>query len=152
MNITLKRLSTGDQGTQGALTIDSNDFTCDTLELPWRDDAPRASCVPAGEYLVALAWTGHLWSPRPDGKIFQLQNVEGRQAIDIHAATWAGDVSKGWHSDLLGCLALGLSFGMLQPPDVSQPQLAILSSRAALTKFMALVGDGPFQLTILDAV
>jgi hypothetical protein len=75
-------------------------------------------------------------------------DVPGRSLIKIHAASWAGDVRKGWHSDLLGCIAPGKRTGSLTPPDVGQAQAAVLSSRVALSEIMNFLGDDAFELEI----
>ncbi len=140
---------TTDQGTKGLWVIDEQpEHGWKTLELPDRHNAPRLSCIPNGTYMCELGPTSHLWSPREDGRLFHVLDVPGRSAIEIHAATWAGDVKLGFHTDLLGCIAVGASFGMLTPPDTAKPQLAILSSRATLKQIMHILGDEPFQLTI----
>ena len=64
--------------------------------------------------------------------------------IEIHSANFAGDASKGYISQLLGCIALGLSVGVLNG------QLAVLNSKGAIADFEAKQNKEDFQLTIKE--
>lgn len=68
---------------------------CDTLELPWRDNMPRRSCIPAGVY--DMIWVE---SPRLRKLTWRLVGVPGRDGILVHAANF--------DHQLLGCIAPGL--------------------------------------------
>ena len=65
---------------------------CDTIELPWKDNQRRISCIPEGIYevrkRVSVKFKNHL----------QLINVSGRSTILIHPAN---DARK----ELNGCIA-----------------------------------------------
>lgn len=137
-----------EQGTFGQWSF--HDRLWPTIELPWDDNSPHFSCIPPSPpegFLCQLEPTSK-WSPRPDGRLFHVLDVPSRTLIKIHAATWAGDVRKGWHSDLLGCIAPGRRTGELKPPDTDLMQACVLQSRAALTEIMAYIGDDPFLLII----
>lgn len=71
-------------------------FTCHTLELPWRYNEARVSCIQAGTYPAVLTY-----SPRFKKKLWEVLNVKGRSAIRIHAANYV--------RELQGCIALGMS-------------------------------------------
>lgn len=145
---TLLRSPSTDEGTFGTLQVHATRVdSFRTIELPWRDNSPQLSCIPAGAYRCRLGPTSK-WSPRADGRLFEVTGVPGRSAIKIHAASWAGDVRKGLHADLLGCIAPGKTTGKLTPPDTGKPQAAVLSSRVALTELMTLLGDDDFELTV----
>lgn len=149
----LIRQPSTDEGTFGLFTIPQRALSWISLELPWRSNSPRKSCIhPApGEppvlYLCRLGPSGK-WSPRNDAHLFELINVEGRTEIKIHAGTWAGDVDLGWHTDLRGCIAPGRRVGALTHPDVGREQACILQSRLALTELMAELGVDDFELEI----
>ena len=97
MEIFIKRSS--DDGTQTLGELAVNDmngvtlFSCKTLELPWKDNAKRKSCIPTGAYKVkkrnSLKYGNH----------FHIQNVPNRDFILIHNANY-------WFQ-LLGCIAVG---------------------------------------------
>lgn len=64
-----------------------------TVELPWKNNKVRESCIPEGEY---QAIKHH--SPKFKN-CFWIQNVPGRSEILIHAANYT--------YQLLGCIAPG---------------------------------------------
>jgi hypothetical protein len=147
----LMRSPSTEQGTFGQWSFNGHFWP--TIELPWDNNSAHYSCILPGPddadiiYDCQLEWTGK-WSPRPDGRLFHVLNVQGRTLIKCHAATWAGDVRKGWHSDLLGCIAPGRRTGELKPPDTASFQQCVLESRAALKEIMDYIGDDPFKLII----
>lgn len=141
MNITLTRDSPSDQGTPGTLTAEG--LALRTLELPWRDNEPQHSCIPVGVYEAKL------FDSPTKGRVYLLQDVPGRHMIEIHSANFAGDVAKGWESQLLGCIAPGLGIGQLQNRD-GRMQLAALNSRAALSRLLEVTDGAPITLTIKD--
>lgn len=78
-------------GTNGLLLL-NNQLVCYTIELPWRDNQPRVSCIPEGCYPLvkrhSLKFGSHLL----------LENVPNRSLILIHPANNA-------LRDLQGCIA-----------------------------------------------
>lgn len=134
----LTRNTTGDEGTFGTLVTDSG-FTCRTGELPWRDNATGTSCVPPGVYRVE-------WLPSPKfGLCYHVEDVPGRSDVEIHAANWMGDASKGYQCELRGCIAVGEAVG------ITAGQAALESSQEALVKLLTDLNGDSFTLTILSA-
>lgn len=140
MIVTLKRGNSTDEGTFGRLYFGGN--VLHTVELPWRDNARRVSCIPTGTYQCAL-----VNSPR-FGKVYGVQNVPGRSHILIHASNLAGDVDKGWITQLHGCIAPAERLGAIKIPS-GKMQAAGLVSRPALRKLMSWVGGSPFILEVV---
>lgn len=68
-------------------------FECYTLELPWKDNERRVSCIPEGEYKAIK----HR-SPKFGNSVW-IQDVPGRSEILIHPANYV--------RQLLGCIAVG---------------------------------------------
>ena len=66
MNATLTRTKTGDSGTFGNLRLDDGSLFV-TGELPWRDNAPQKSCIPAGTYTCAI------YQSPEHGPVYQVQ-------------------------------------------------------------------------------
>ena len=132
----LFRLKKSDQGTLGILL--APDFRCYTLELPWKNNEQNISCIPAGEYPVKIRI-----SPKY-GQIYHVQEVPNRSFILIHWGNWAGDVSKGFRSNVNGCILLGEKRGLLYN------QLAVLNSRITIRRFMEVMNNEDFTLTIYD--
>ena len=136
--VTLVRTSAGDEGTFGMLMVDGG-LTLHTLELPWRENLSGKSCVPPGTYVAR--W---LESPK-HGMCYHLVDVPGRSQVEIHSANWAGDVDKGFKCQLLGCIALGESVGVLEG------QQAVLSSKDAVDAFNKEMAGDTFSLVIQGA-
>lgn len=140
--VTIKRLRSGDQGTEGELVAGA--FTCKTMELPWRDNQHGVSCIPAGVYKAE--WR---WSPKRQRNIYYIQEVPGRDVIQIHSGNFAGDESLGFQSDVEGCILLGARFAEGVNAK-GLPQRAVLESRKTLAAFEAHMKQGPFALEIVD--
>jgi len=128
MKATLTRAPSTDQGTFGIFELeDGTKFH--SLELPWKGNQHNVSCIPAGTY--TCKW---VQSPK-HGECYLIAGVHDRQAVEIHSANFAGDTSKGYQSQLLGCIALGLGVGPLEAPGPIRQQLAVLQSKAAIQQF-----------------
>jgi hypothetical protein len=140
MIVTLKRGNSTDQGTFGKLYFSGN--VLHTVELPWRDNVLRVSCIPAGTYQCVM-----VNSPR-FGKVYGVKNVPGRSHILIHAANLAGDVNKGWITQLNGCIAPAERLGSIKIPG-GKMQAAGLVSRPALRKLMNWADGKPFILEVI---
>lgn len=79
-------------GTWGAFTTDG--YAALALELPWRDNRNRISCIPYGRYPVVWDYSRHF-----KRHTYHIDDVPGRKGIRIHIANRIGE--------LLGCVALG---------------------------------------------
>ena len=134
---TLVRAPSTESGTFGFLAFPAEGISFYTAELPWRDNRPEESCIPAGTYQVT-------WDTAGDVVGYLLQGVPGRGEIQIHVGTWAGDRRKGLRSDSKGCILLGLSRLVIQ----GQP--AIGRSRLAIQQLHAFLAGKPWILTIVD--
>lgn len=129
------RTESDDYGTFGNLTVDGG-FQCYSGELPWRNNKPSVSCIPAGTYKCT-------WKKSPKyGDCFHVEKVKGRDNILIHAANWMGDKDKGLKCQLEGCISPGRAIDQLAG------QKALLSSRDALAGLIADLGTEDFELTI----
>lgn len=106
-------------------------FQFKTVELPWKDNQRRISCIPAGTY---TAIKHH--SPK-FGPCLWLQDVPGRSEILIHPANF-------WH-DLLGCIAPGEDHKHLD----GDGSLDVNKSRATMKKILEFCED-EILVNILD--
>ena len=131
----LQRISSLDEGTFGLIRYDDNKAY--TGELPDRGNQPNLSCIPAGLYVCK--WT---YSPAFKRMMYIVANVVGRSGIRIHSANLMGDKTKGFKSQLYGCIALGEKLGTLGG------QKAILISRPAMRHFEAWADEKDFELWI----
>lgn len=90
MDLTLKRQYFS-SGTNGILSLDGKEI-CRTIELPWRGNQRRISCIPEGTYLIRKRYSNKFrWH-------FELLGVRNRDLILIHPAN---DALK----ELNGCIA-----------------------------------------------
>ena len=71
---------------------------CDTLELPWKDNQRRISCIPEGEYKVRLRTEKE--SGSREYLHLLVQDVPNRDYILFHRGNSAKDTS--------GCILVGL--------------------------------------------
>lgn len=74
---------------------------CKTIELPWRDNAPRISCIPEGRYEIrkrySLKFKAH----------FEIIDIKGRSLILIHPANEAEKELKGCVAPVLEHTGIG---------------------------------------------
>lgn len=135
----LQRFESGDQGTFGRLLAGSS-ISFFSGELPWRNNSPSISCVPAGMYRCVFTD-----SPRFGRHLYLLDAVPDRAGVRVHPANLAGDRSMGFKSQLNGCIALGESLGWIDG------QKAVLLSAPAVRRFEQHMGGNPFMLEIANA-
>lgn len=136
--ITLQRLETSDEGTFGVISVGG--VRLFSGELPWREDENDVSCIPAGSYTCVMTYSSHF-----KRKLYAVTGDVKRSGVRIHPANLVGDRTKGYVSQLLGCIALGLKMGRIRN------QKAILVSQTAVRKFQKFLNDEPFILEIKDA-
>lgn len=144
MKAQLVRRETSDQGTFGQLTLDGFHQSWATAELPWRKNKPELSCIPTGLYTCRTRWSWRFLST-----LYEVQGVPGRSSILIHKGNYAGDKTKGYKTDVEGCILLGTFKGMLYADD-GKAQQAVVNSRIALSLFMAASNNEPLELTISE--
>jgi hypothetical protein len=139
----IARGPSSDEGTFGVATLGDQSWT--SLELPWRENATNISCIPHGQYKTAK-----VYSPRFSQLVFLLLNVPGRSEVEMHPANWAGDMAKGYFSNLRGCITLGQERGSIVTPT-GREQSAVMRSGAAIRQLMQAVGAGTLTITIADS-
>ncbi len=129
MELTIER-TYGVNGTNGKLYLDGK-LIGDTIELPWRENRRRISCIPEGRYRIKRRFSEKFnWH-------CYVESVTGRDGILIHAFNNALKESKG-------CIA--------PVTKVEGPGTGSLS-RAALARLMHLLASAfdrrqPVFLTI----
>lgn len=129
--LTLVRTESGKKQTLGLL-IQNGKEIAKTMELPWRNNQSKISCIPCGEYQVVRRN-----SPKY-GDHFHLLNVPGRQLILIHVANY--------FSDLLGCIGVGESH-----TDINGDGLRDVTRSGPKMKQLLALFPKTFKLTIIDA-
>lgn len=116
------------EATLGVLTVRGDHdvalYECVTLELPWKENKRRVSCIPIGTYRIELER-----SKAFDRELWELKDVPGRSEVKIHPANYV--------HQLQGCIAPGMRFGNLDGDETPD----IVGSTAALNRIMAAMGD-----------
>ena len=131
MKVTIQRSRPTKHGTFGSVSVNGQSRFV-TIELPDKDNKPNISCIPPGTYLCKRTH-----SPT-HGETFEVLDVPGRTHILFHVANTIDDI--------LGCIGLGLQFGVLP-----RSRTAVLSSRKANERFMKLLeGHDYFALEVLS--
>lgn len=116
-----------EDGTIGTWYNADGSKLCLTIELPWLENEPDKSCIPAGTYQFC-----RYISPK-HGSVWMARDVPGRTNIEIHPANMA--------CELLGCLGVGSVLGDID--GVS----AVLNSQATFRMLQSVLPDN-FYLTI----
>ena len=90
MEIVLERMYFP-EGTNGVLNLNGKEI-CKTIELPWRNNKARVSCIPEGKYKIRKRYSAKFkWH-------LELINVKNRKYILLHPANNA-------LKELNGCIA-----------------------------------------------
>ena len=90
MEIVLERMYFP-EGTNGVLNFEGKEI-CKTIELPWRNNKARVSCIPEGKYKIRKRFSAKFkWH-------LELINVKNRKYILFHPANNA-------LKELNGCIA-----------------------------------------------
>lgn len=127
--IKLKRISDDGVQTLGILTMPSGKIY-NTLELAWKNNQSKVSCIPKGKYKVRKRTSAKY------GEHFHILNVPNRSFILIHFANF--------HSDLLGCIAVGKGLA-----DINKDgRLDVTSSRQAMKEMLSALPN-EFDLEII---
>lgn len=133
-DVYLLRDPSTDEGTLGRIVAPG--FSCRCIEPPWKGNQPEVSCIPEGVYLVA-------WVKSPKyGWVYSVQNVPARTVIRQHPGNWAGDASKGFRTNSLGCQLFGAYAARIQG------QMAVVQSRKTHRQFADHMGRKPYCLII----
>ena len=96
INLLLIRDTFTDKSTVGELFVNGERF-CDTLELPYRDNQKRISCIPAGNYKVRMRYPRE--SATREYLHLLVQDVKDRSFILFHRGNTAKDTK--------GCVLVG---------------------------------------------
>ena len=125
--ITLGELEVWDESTDTGKPL----YKCYTIELPWKDNKSRVSCIPAGIYGVVTCKR----SPHIQYEHYDILDVPNRDGIKIHIANYV--------RSLLGCVAVGKYQVDLDKDGI----MDVAQSKQALTELMKVAGDS-FKLEI----
>lgn len=135
-HLELIRLSDDGKQTLGILYVVEDNkiiFTAKTLELPYKNNNNKISCIPEGEYKVTKRKTKH---SRFKYEHLLINDVPNRDYILIHGANY--------YTDLLGCIALGDQFKDINGDNLDD----VLNSLNTLRKLLTYIPDEGIQIKI----
>jgi len=95
---------------------------CSMLELPWRDNTRKISCIPEGKYRVRIRRTDKF------GQHYHILDVPGRDSILQHGGNYT--------TDILGCQLPGDTLIDINKDGIPD----IRNSKATLKKMISLMG------------
>lgn len=147
--------------TMGQFLLGDGWQTLQTIERPWNDNkgdiagvAPdEASCVYPGVYDLldftrpdgTECWA--LFNPdldvylhKADIPQYKLDDGLGRYLVLIHKANWV--------TQIIGCIAPGLSRGKMRNPDTGSVEMAVKQSGAAMNLLRQYLGSKSGKLTL----
>jgi hypothetical protein len=127
----LRTIDNGKQ-TNGVLYVEKDGaivFECYTLELPWKDNERRISCIPSGTYKAVK----HR-SPKFGNSVW-IKDVPNRSEILIHPANYV--------RQLLGCIAVGKDLKDIDGDGLEDTT----ASRNTMNELLALLPDS-FEVKI----
>jgi len=134
--IYLIRKSTSKFGTFGFLIFE--DFRAFTCEPPSKNNQPRLSCIPKGEYEIIYYYSPHF------GWVYTVKDVPNRSFILTHTGNVGGDTELGLKTDTLGCIVIGKYIGKVFG------QTAVCLSRPTFRRFMEKAEKQKLKLIILE--
>lgn len=129
--VTITRQSDNGIETLGLLSVQKNNasFTCNTLELPWKNNQHDISCIPKGTYKVTI-------QPFHSTNRYELSPTIPRTGIFIHEGNY--------YKDSLGCILLGI-----KPSDINaDKQIDVTFSVNTVQAFMQFMNNESFTLII----
>ena len=97
IDVTITRTDSTANSTAGILSTNKEDgfaWICKTLELPYKGNQQKISCIPKGIYEV-----NYTLSPLFKKHTYEIQNVPNRAGIRIHSGNYTRQI--------LGCILLG---------------------------------------------
>lgn len=106
-------------------------FSCDVLELSWKNNQSNISCIPKGLYDVKYTFS---WKFKK--YTYEIQKVPNRTGIRQHV----GNTYK----QIQGCILLGVS-----PKDINgDGQIDVTNSQNTVKAFEAFMGKKSYKLLI----
>lgn len=124
----IKRLSDDGVQTLGIMTL-ANGKVYHTLELSWKNNNKKVSCISKGKYKVRKRTSAKY------GEHFHILDVKNRDFILIHFGNY--------HTDILGCVLVGKGLRDIN----NDGRLDVTSSKQAMKEILAVMPNS-FDLEI----
>lgn len=128
----LRRINETKEQTQGILEATGIEKKFTTIELPWKNNAKRISCIPTGTYTVKRRWSKKL------GHHFHLTDVPNRELILIHVGNY--------NEQTQGCILVGNDFKDINNDNV----IDITESRSATFELLRKLPHHEFKIKITN--
>lgn len=109
-------------------------FECKTLELPWKENKSRVSCIPAKTYKGVKR---HTKLSAFKYEHLHILDVENREWILIHGGNY--------NTDIVGCILVGDSYSDLNKDGLND----VLNSRKTLAKLLSLIKENEIEIRIV---
>jgi hypothetical protein len=118
---------------EGTVYDDSNEpvFTFKSLELPWKDNERKVSCIPEGDYLVEKMPP----TQKRKYQYFWVKDVPGRDSILFHPGNYTRQI--------LGCILPGE-----EHVDIDKDGIIDITNTTATLKVLTALMPQKFKLTI----
>jgi hypothetical protein len=130
MNYKIIRQPSDDKQTLGAFYDPQGKELCKTLELAWKENRQRVSCIPKGIYTVVKRT-----SPKYK-EHFHIKDVPNREWILIH--------NGNFHRQILGCILVGKDHA-----DIDKDGYKDVTSSVATMKMLNETLPEKFTLEII---
>lgn len=132
VRVEIDRITEGDNQTEGILTVlkgVKKEFQCYTLELSWKDNKKRVSCIPKGVYNVEKRYSTKYKHH------FHVLDVPNRSYILIHQGNF------NYHT--LGCILVGRTM-----TDINGDGLRDVTASVITMNKLNKILPNTFKLTI----
>jgi len=134
MNLLIERYPNSKHQTIGNGFVLKNDFIqfeFRTLELAWKNNKKKVSCIPIGDYKVVKRWS------RRFGHHFHILDVDNRDYILIHRGNF--------YSDILGCILVGDDLDEIN----GDGEIDVINSNNTMKELVKILPD-EFDLKIVN--
>lgn len=142
MHAKLQRKEYSDKQVLGEFKLydaDNNEiFSAASLELPWRNNESRVSCIPAGNYKAVR---------RSSQKYPESYHVQELDADQVNGRSWILIHKGNYHTDILGCILLGEGHIDINGDGYKD----VYSSGKVIKKLVETAGEEGFTLEITGA-
>jgi len=138
----LEREEYSDKQVTGTFTLFNQDdeelFRACSLELPWRENKRRISCIPTGNFRAVFR-RSQKYPISYHIKELDADQVNGRDWILIHQGNY--------YTDILGCILLGRKFADINGDGYKD----VVVSKKTIQKLVDIAGNDGFTLEIKGA-
>lgn len=142
MHATLERKDYTDKQVTGVFRLfdtEGNElFSAFSLELPWRNNERRKSCIPTGKYRADF---------RSSPKYPQSYHIKELDADQVNGRDWILIHQGNYYTDILGCILLGSRLHDINGDGYKD----VIRSRHTMRRLIDIVGEGSFTLEIIGA-